>query len=176
MKKILAISGSMSRESINTLLVEFTARQITDAEVEIVKLSEFESPLYSKEREMESGIPSSILALRAKFDAADAFILSTPEYNGSIPGGLKNTLDWISRTEGKIFQEKPVLLMAASPGGRGGKSVLDHLLAVVPYWGAKLSGTFSLPSFQQNLIDGVMSQELRAELNRELDKFIASID
>lgn len=171
MKKILAFSGSMSADSINHQLIEFTTGLISNSEVEVIRLSDFEAPFYSKERELESGIPKSILALRDKFEASDAFILSTPEYNGSIPGGLKNTLDWLSRTEGKIFQDKPLLLMAASPGGRGGQSVIEHLSAVVPYWGASRVETFSFPSFQQNLIDGEMNQELQSTLKQTLDRF-----
>lgn len=171
MKKILAFSGSMSSDSINQQLIEFTVDQITNSDVEVIRLSDFEAPIYSKERESETGIPESIKSLRKKFDESDAYILSTPEYNGSIPGGLKNTLDWISRTEGKIFQDKPLLLMAASPGGRGGQSVLGHLETVVPYWGASSVVTFSFPSFHSNLVDGKMSEELLSTLKQVLDDF-----
>ncbi len=168
MKKILAFSGSMSKDSINHQLIEYSTGRITDLDVEIIRLSDFEAAIYSKERESESGIPRTIQELRNKFDGADAFILSAPEYNGSIPGGLKNTLDWLSRMEGKIFQDKPVLLMATSPGARGGRSVLEHLSIILPYWGAKLVGTFSLPSFHQNLVDGKLDQDLQAVLESHL--------
>ena len=145
MKKILSFSGSFSADSINHQLVRYTSSLIKNTDFSIIRLSDFEAPIYRNELEMESGIPVNIKKLRLLFDEADAFIISTPEYNSSVPAGLKNTLDWLSRMEGKIFQDKPVLLMATSPGGRGGQTVLGHLSTVIPFWGAKLVGTFSLP-------------------------------
>ena len=176
MKKILAFSGSMSSASVNHQLIEFTSSLIDKADVEVIRLSDYEAPIYSADRESTDGIPESIAKLRAEFDSADAFILATPEYNGSIPGGLKNTIDWLSRTEGKIFQDKPVLLMATSPGGRGGSTVLNHLSAIIPYWGANLAGTFSLPSFQQNLIDGEMNADLKTVLEEHINTLLEAID
>ncbi|MFT4545879.1 MAG: chromate reductase [Bacteroidia bacterium] len=175
MKKILAFSGSMSNASINHSLIEFTANMIDNAEVSVIRLLNFEAPLYSAERENEDGIPEGILRLRVEFDKSDAFILSTPEYNGSIPGGLKNTIDWLSRTEGKTFQDKPVFLMATSPGARGGSSVLGHLSAILPFWGAQLIGPFSFPSFHQNFIDGKMNAELKDTLQEHLDSLLDTI-
>ena len=175
MKKLLAFSGSMSKDSINQKLVEHTVSLIENTSVEIVRLYDFDSLIYSKEREEESGIPEGISSLREKFDEADGFILSTPEYNGSIPGGLKNTLDWLSRTEGKIFQDKPLLLMATSPGGRGGQSVLEHLSAVLPYWGAKVVGPFSLPSFQTNLVDGKLAHEFQPTLQIHVNELLKAL-
>ncbi len=168
MKQLLAFSGSFSDSSINHDLIEFTASLLNGVEVEVIRLQNFPAPIYSKEIEKEHGIPESITALRQKFDQVDGFMLSTPEYNSSVPAGLKNTLDWISRTEGKIFQEKPVLLMSTSPGGRGGQSVLDHLSGVLPYWGAKLIGPFSLPSHQANLVDGEMTHDFQVVLESHL--------
>ncbi len=168
MKRLLAFSGSFSDSSINHNLIEFTSSLLDGVEVEVIRLQNFSAPIYGKELEQEDGIPASITALRRKFDKADGFILSTPEYNSSVPAGLKNTLDWISRTEGKIFQDKPVLLMSTSPGGRGGQSVLDHLSGVLPYWGAKLIGPFSLPSHQTNLVDGEMTHDFQEVLESHL--------
>ena len=175
MKKILAFSGSMSSDSINKKLVNYAANSVQNAETTVIRLLDFEAPLYSKEREAELGIPEPIQRLRKLFDAADGFILSTPEYNGSVPAGLKNTLDWISRMEGKIFQEKPVLLMATSPGGRGGKSVLDHLAGVLPYWGAEVIGPFSLPAFQKNFEENSLNEQFDSQLKHLLDNLEKAI-
>ena len=175
MKKILAFSGSYSQDSINHKLAEYAGGLMNNVDMSIINLSDYESPFYSKEVESENGIPSSIKALRLLFNNADGFILSTPEYNGSIPAGLKNTLDWVSRMEGKIFQDKPVLLMATSPGARGGLSVLNHLSAVMPFWGAKLVGPFSLPKFGENFIDGEMNSEFKNELNKMLEGLNSSV-
>jgi NAD(P)H-dependent FMN reductase len=165
MKKLLAFSGSISQDSINHRLVEYASGLASIFEVKIIRLSDFEAPYYRKEIEASSGIPEKIKELRALFDEADGFILSTPEYNSSIPAGLKNTLDWISRMEGKIFQDKPVLLMATSPGGRGGQSVLGHLSSIMPFWGATVIGPFSLPRFGDNFEDGrIIDPELDDQL------------
>ena len=177
MKKLLAFSGSASEDSINHELVEYAASEINNAEIKVIRLSEFEAPYYKKEVEASSGIPEKIKALRALFDEADGFILSTPEYNSSIPAGLKNTLDWISRMEGKIFQDKPVLLMATSPGGRGGQSVLGHLSGVMPFWGAKVIGPFSLPRFHDNfkggkIVDPKLDDQLKG-LVKELESALS---
>jgi len=170
MKKLLSFSGSFSADSINHQLVVYTSSLIKNADLSIIRLTDFEAPIYRNELEMESGVPINIKKLRLLFDEADAFIVSTPEYNGSIPAGLKNTMDWLSRTGGKIFQDKPVLLMATSPGGRGGQTVLGHLSTVVPFWGAELVDTFSLPSFHQNLVDGKMDEKYDIELQSALRK------
>ncbi len=171
MKTILAFSGSLSADSINHRLVEYTALQLPTLRVQVIRLSDFEAPLYRKELETASGIPESIQRLRKLFDGADAFIISTPEYNSSIPAGFKNTIDWLSRMEGKVFQQKPVLLMAKSPGPRGGRSVLDHLTPILPFWGANLVGTFSLPKFNENFSDGkIANHELSAQLNGLIKK------
>ncbi|MBL4586648.1 MAG: NAD(P)H-dependent oxidoreductase [Flavobacteriales bacterium] len=169
MKKILAFSGSLSSDSINHKLTEYAADKLSEADVSVIRLSGHVAPFYSKGEEDANGIPAGINELRKLFDAADGFIISIPEYNGSLPAGFKNTMDWLSRMEGKIFQEKPVVLMATSPGGRGGATVLAHLKTVLPFWGADVVGSFSLPQFQKNFVDG----KLESEFDTELQKTIA---
>ncbi len=177
MKKILAFSGSFSANSINHKLVAHGADLITKAEVSIIKLSDFDAPIYRKELEAELGIPVNIQKLRVLFDASDAFLISTPEYNGSLPAGLKNTLDWVSRMEGKIFQDKPVLLMATSPGASGGQTVLNHLSGVLPFWGAQLVGTFSLPKFGENFSDGkITNSELADSLKSRIKELTDKLE
>lgn len=165
MSLILGFSGSFSNESINHELVIYASSLCTKVDTKVIRLSDFEAPIYSKDLEKQKGIPESIKNLRELFDQADGFMISTPEYNSSLPGGFKNTLDWLSRMEGKIFQDKPVLLMAASPGGRGGQSVLNHLSGVMPFWGAKLIGPFSLPKFGEHFQNGnIIEPELDGKL------------
>lgn len=172
MKTALVFSGSFSSDSINHKLVSYTVDLAANTETKVIRLSEYQAPIYTKEDENENGIPEPIQALRKLFDEADGFIISSPEYNSSLPAGFKNTMDWLSRMEGSIFQEKPVLLMSASPGGRGGKSVLDHLSSVIPFWGAKLVGPFSLPKFYDNFTE----KGLSSELDRELKKLVTDFE
>ena len=165
----------MSTDSINHKLVDYASSRIENIDVNVVRLSDFEAPLYSKEREAENGIPAPIQELRKLFEKADGFMISTPEYNSSMPAGFKNTIDWLSRMEGKIFQDKPVLLMAATPGGRGGQSVLGHLSAIIPFWGAKLIGPFSLPVFHENFKEDSLNQPLDSDLQKLLSELESAI-
>ena len=84
-------------------------------------------------------------------------------------------MDWLSRMEGKIFQDKLVLLMAATPGGRGGQSVLGHLAAIIPFWGAKLVGPFSLPMFQENFKGDSLSEPFDSELKSKIQELESAI-
>ena len=171
MKRILAFSGSFSKDSINHKLASYAASSISNCEVEVIRLSEFEAPLYTKELETEEGVPETIKNLRTIFDAVDGFIVSVPEYNSSLAAGFKNTMDWLSRMEGKIFQDKPVLLMATSPGGRGGQSVLSHLSSILPFWGAVVFGPFSLPKFNENFTDAGLEQPYASQLQELIREF-----
>jgi len=85
-----------------------------------------------------------------KISTADILVVSLAENNGNYSVAFKNVFDWCSRINGKVFQEKPMLLMATSPGGRGGASVLEIAKSNFPRFGAILKGTFSLPSFNDN--------------------------
>lgn len=171
MKKVLAFSGSLSSDSINQKLVSLTTNGLINVSFELIQLADYEAPLYAKQREVDNGIPEEIIALRKLFDECDGFIISTPEYNSSIPAGLKNTFDWISRMDGKTFQDKPVLLMSATPGGRGGKSVLDHLSAIIPFWGASEVIRFSLPTFYENFLGNTLAEPFNSELNITIQQF-----
>ncbi len=93
-------------------------------------------------------------------------------YNGAYNGAFKNVFDWASRVEQKTFLGKPMLLMATSPGGRGGKSVLDMASDRFPRHDANIVGKFSLPSFHSNFSDGAISNdELNDELLEEVRQF-----
>lgn len=134
-------------------------------------------PLYSKDIEITEGFPTGTLEMRKRFDNADAFVVSVPEYNSSVPAGFKNAMDWLSRMEGSIFQNKPLLLMAVSPGGRGGASVLQHLSGIIPFWGAKVTGTFSLPRFGDTFKEGrIQDQELDTALKEEIVKLVSELE
>lgn len=122
---ILAISGSLRRGSFNTAL----ARHITsiapaDVAVEVVRLNAI--PLYDGDLEDASGRPSSVLALQKRIAIADGVIIATPEYNFSIPGVLKNALDWVSRGE-RPFYRKAVGVVGASGGPIGTARSQYHL-------------------------------------------------
>lgn len=162
MKKIIAFSGSNSKQSINQKLVRSIAAMHDG--IEVLNLRDYQAPMYGIDIEQESGFPESMLALHKKFKEADGFIVSTPEHNGSMPAALKNTIDWLSRIEPKVFNEKPTVFLSTSPGPRGGASALGHLVDIMPYRGANVIGSYSQGSFQDHYNDGALSEELRSGL------------
>ena len=175
MGKILAFSGSNSKNSINQKLIRLTSELIEEHEVEVIDLRDYDAPLYGIDLEIENGIPSSMKALSEKMSAVDGYIISTPEHNGSMSALLKNTIDWLSRFEQKTFQNKPTVFMSASPGPRGGISALSHLVDVMPYRGAEVVGHYALGSFGEHYVDGSLDDESQVKIKaiiRKLEEVI----
>ncbi|MBW6458687.1 MAG: NAD(P)H-dependent oxidoreductase [FCB group bacterium] len=149
MKKILAFSGSNGSQSINQKLVSLAAGLLKDLEVNIISLRDFTAPLYSMDIEKKEGFPEHMIALNELFNRYDAFLISLPEHNGSVTPVFKNTVDWISRIEMPVFKNKPVCLLSASPGIRGGAHNLQHISGLMPFWGGRVMSVFSLGSFSE---------------------------
>jgi len=123
MKKILAFAGSTSSTSINKQLASFAAENLENTAFDIIDLRDFNIPIYSQDEEKENGLPEDAKRFSALFDQYDGFILSLAEHNGSYAAAFKNIFDWSTRVEKNFFRDKPLLLMATSPGGRGGATV-----------------------------------------------------
>lgn len=127
---LLGISGSLRRDSVNTKLIRQAARHFGAA----VTIGDLRLPLYDGDLEDAQGIPDSVQTLADQIAAADAIILSTPEYNQSLSGVIKNALDWVSRVDGNPWEAKPVAIMAAAAGRSGGARANFSLrLALVPF-------------------------------------------
>ena len=134
---VLAISGSLRRDSHNTRLLGATRRLLpAGADLELFsRLAEI--PPYSEDE--EHVVPPAVAALRAAIAAADAILIATPEYNGSIPGQLKNALDWISRPPaGSPLRGKPVAVIGASTGLFGAVWAQAELRKVLGTIGARV--------------------------------------
>ncbi len=136
--KILAIYASSREESLNKKLVLQTAKLIEEENHEVLCLGikDFLSPTYDGDFELKAGIPEKINSLASKIRAYDALIISSPEYNYSMPGSLKNIIDWLSRTKPQPFKEKKILLMSASPAMVGGNRGLWALRVPLEALGA----------------------------------------
>lgn len=173
MKKILTIGGSNSRRSINDLFAKWAAKQIENVQVESIDLNDFEMPIYGIDRENESGIPNLAHDFKSKVKSVDGIVISLAEHNGSFSAAFKNITDWVSRIEKGTWAEKPVLLLATSPGPRGGMGVLATAKMSFPHQGALVAGDFSLPSFHQNFTEqeGITAPELLSAFKTELSKF-----
>lgn len=131
MTTLLGISGSLRRASTNTLLIRQAAEIFgPDTFIE----ADLNLPLYNGDVEQASGIPANVQTLADQIASADAIIISTPEYNKSISGVLKNALDWVSRTGGNVWADKPVAIMSATAGRAGGERAQFALrLCLVPF-------------------------------------------
>ena len=172
MKKIISIAGSNSQNSINKSLLSYTSSLIENTEIISIDLNDYVLPIYGVDYETENGIPTAIKRLNELFDTADGFMVSLAEHNGSYAAAFKNTIDWLSRANMKVWREKPMLLMATSPGGRGGATVLQSAKAYFPFLGGDITADFSLPNFYDNFSDDEISnQELQNELNMKVQLF-----
>ena len=127
---LLGLPGALRAGSTNRLLLRNAARLMGD--VTYVE-ADLRLPLFDADLE-EQGIPAEVTHLADQIAAADAVVISTPEYNKSLSGVLKNTLDWVSRTPDKPWAGKPVALMSAAAGRSGGERGQSALLlAMMPF-------------------------------------------
>jgi chromate reductase len=121
MTTILGISGSLRQGSYNTALLR-TASTLMPAGIVLAVETIRGIPLYDGDLEASDGIPAEVSRLKDAIAAADGLLIATPEYNNSMPGVLKNAIDWFSRPADdikRVFGGKPVAIMGASPGGFG---------------------------------------------------------
>jgi chromate reductase len=153
MPKILAFSGSIRRDSWNRKLIQSAvdATRAAGGGVTLIDLADYPLPLYNGDLEDKEGLPDNAQRLKALFKDHDALLISSPEYNSSIPPLLKNTLDWVSREwqgeSGLVpYQNKVAAIMSASPGALGGMRMLPHLRQILNTLGVLvLPGQFALP-------------------------------
>lgn len=136
--KIVAIIGSISKESYNKKLVEYMKGRYKDKiDIEILSINEF--PMYNEDIELET--PEVVKEVQDKIKEADGVLISTPEFNHSIPGVLKNALDWLSRVD-HVMIGKPSMVMGASQGYLGTVKAQMHLRTILNSGGI---GTINLP-------------------------------
>ncbi|MNX38907.1 FMN-dependent NADPH-azoreductase [compost metagenome] len=169
--KIVAFGGSNSTQSINKHLATYAAGLFENAEVEVLDLNDFAMPLFSVDLEKEVGQHDLAKAFLAKIKSADILVVSLAENNNNYSAAFKNLFDWCSRIVKEVFQQKPMLLMATSPGSRGGASVLEIGRNALPRYGADIKATFSLPAFNANF-DLDQNKISNAELDKELRNLI----
>ena len=138
--RFLVFSASLRQDSFNGRLATLAAATIeaNGGRVELRGMRDFDAPSYDAGIQAEQGFPSGAEALREAIQQSDAFVISSPEYNFSIPGALKNSIDWVSRFSPQPLNEKHGLLMSASPSMAGGNRGLWALRVPFEHLGARL--------------------------------------
>ena len=175
-KKIIAFAASSSSRSINKQLVSYAVGLLADVEVEILDLNDFELPLFSADREDQLGQPDLAHAFLQKIDNCDGILISFAEHNGCYSAAYKNIYDWASRIKPKVYQDKPMVLLATSPAGRGGKSVLELALSQIPRFGGQIKASLSVPTFAENFNSdsgAVSNDEIGAQLQAAVNCLFA---
>ncbi len=172
------MSGSVRQGSLNTTLINAAGDLAVAAghDVDALDLGSFALPLYDGDFETNHGIPAGATELADRIRQADAILIASPEYNGGPSGLLKNTIDWITRVEMTVLAEKPVGLLAASPGGNGGSHGIGVMTSIFSYMSLALHGeAFSLPKAYEKLEDGALNAEETARLGTWLDGVLAPL-
>jgi chromate reductase len=138
---VLVICGSLRKKSYNRALAR-ALPELAPANMTLKDAPSWEAiPLYNADIQEASGFPGPAEDLASAVRAADGIIIVSPEYNWSIPGGLKNALDWVSRMKEQPFKEKPVAIQSASQGPLGGGRMQYHLRMCMTYLNAFMFGT-----------------------------------
>lgn len=176
MKSILVFAGSNSKNSINKKLAIYASEKIFNADVTVLDLNDFELPIYSIDYENELGIPELAKKFLNYIKASDGIVLSLAEHNGAYTSVFKNLFDWMSRIEKKLWNDVPMLLMATSPGKRGGATVLDIAKSSFPHMGGNIVSEFSLPSFYDNFSEkSIKDKEIDQSLNETVAAFESAL-
>jgi chromate reductase len=172
--KLLAFAASNSKKSINGQLINYVVSILDDVDAEILDLNDFEMPLFSIDRELEWGIPELAHRFYDKIGEADALLISHAEHNGAYTVAFKNLYDWTSRINSKVYQGKPLILLATSPGGRGASGVLATAVKSAPHYGGDLKASLSIPGFY-GIFDTKVGKVSNPEIQSMLETTLASL-
>ena len=165
--RLLIFSVSLRTESLNTHLAKLAATIVEKhgGKVDYANMSEFDCPSFNGDEEQKNGMANGATEFQKRLLENDAFIISSPEYNGSMPGLIKNSIDWVSRFRPQPFNEKHGLLMSASPSMAGGNRALWSLRMPFEHLGARIfPDMFSLAMAHQAFSpDGTLTTPVLAK-------------
>jgi len=179
--RVLLFSASLRADSVNTRLARLARASLEGhgATVDWATMSEFDGPSYNQDVETGSGIPSGPRELHRRLEACDAFVIATPEYNASMPGHLKNSIDWVSRIRPQPFNARHGLLLSASPSMAGGNRGLWSLRIPLEHLGARVfPDMFSLAQAHKAFDDsgGFADGQLAARFGENLGAFLDLVE
>lgn len=175
--KVLVFAASLRADSLNRKLATLAARVAEEngATVDHASMRDFDVPSFDGDVEKAQGLPAGAHGLRQRLLDCDAFIVSSPEYNGSMPGTIKNLIDWTSRFRPQPFDTKHGLLLSASPSMVGGNRGLWALRVPLEHLGARIyPDMFSLAQANKALVDGEIADgALRGRFEKNLQAFLS---
>lgn len=163
--KTIAFAGSNSSKSINHQLVSYAASLLDNSE--LIKLNDFEIPMYNIDIEEEKGIPYNVKALHAILSKATFLVISVAEHNGNITAFFKNILDWLSRYDRNFLENKKIVLLSTSPGKGGANNALQITKKTLPYFKGEVIETLSIGDFYSIFNKGIIT-------NKQIDNQLKS--
>jgi chromate reductase len=174
--KVLVFAASLRANSLNRTLAALAARVAgqSGAVVDLASMHDFDVPAYDGDAE-PAGLPAGAEELRRRLTAHDAFIIASPEYNASMPGLLKNLIDWTSRFRPQPFDGRHGLLLSASPSLAGGNRGLWALRMPFEHLGARIfPDMFSLAMAHKAFVDGdIADPALRGRFEKTIQAFLS---
>ena len=179
--RLLVFGASLRRESLNVRLAQLAAVTIeaNGGTVDLATMSEFDTPSDNADVQDSEGFPAGATAMCGRLEEADGFVIAAPEYNASMPGMLKNTLDWVSRMSPQPFNELSGLLLSASPSMVGGNRGLWALRVPFEHLGARIyPDMFSLAQAHSAFDSegGLVSPQLAERFSTNIVNFMDSVE
>jgi chromate reductase, NAD(P)H dehydrogenase (quinone) len=179
--RVLVFAASLREGSLNARLAQLAARTIAQhgGTVDFASMRAFDGPSYDQDAQEGEGFPPGAEELRRRLEANDAFVIASPEYNFSLPGALKNSIDWVSRSRPQPFNERHGLLLSASPSMAGGNRGLWALRVPLEHLGARVfPDMFSLAQAHQafDAEDRIADPQLAAWFERTIAAFMDLVE
>jgi len=182
-KKITTFGASSSIHSINKKFASYAAQQLKNVTIDLMDLNDYEMPIFSVDKEKimleEDGkYPELAYQFKKHLKESDGIVISFAEHNGAYSTAFKNIFDWISRIEKDVWYNKPMLLLATSPGARGGSSVLEIAVNKFQRMNSNTIIHFSLPKFDENFdsAKGIKDEDLKKEFEAKIEAFQAVLE
>jgi chromate reductase len=178
--KLLVFSASLRADSLNTKLAQLVAAhaRARGATVDVASMHELDCPSYDGDVEAKQGIAAGAQELKKRLLANDAFVIVSPEYNASMPGVLKNLIDWTPRFRPQPFDSRHALLLSASPSLAGGNRGLWSLRMPLEHLGVRVfPDMFSLAMAHKAFEGGQLADaNLRQRFEKNIDAFLELVE
>jgi chromate reductase len=179
--RVLVFSASFRAESCNSRLSALAASVLArhGAKVDVATMQELDAPSFDQDVEATQGLPPGTREFQRRLEANDAFVIASPEYNASVPGLLKNAIDWVSRARPQPFNARHGLLMSASPSMAGGNRGLWALRVPLEHLGARVfPDMFSLAQAHKAFTASgeLADEQLRRRFEQNLVSFLDLVE